>query len=150
LRESLVQDIFKIRNILESFERAEFHSGTSFYKCLNGFPAGCCGDTTNLLGLFLSQEHKKTCTYVSAQGLGKNRNLSHAWLVCDSYIIDITADQFNSQGYQLEPVIISKESIFHSNFISCKSKPLNVDRLRCSPVSSVFARVVMKMKNEVR
>jgi len=150
LKESLIQDIHKIRTILKSFKKSDFHSGTNFYSCLNGFPAGCCGDTTNLLGLFIIKMYDKRCIYISATGLGKNKDLSHAWLSCDDYIIDITADQFNSIGYNLKPVIISKVSVFHAQFIKTKFYELNVDKLKYTPVYSVFERVILEMQQDER
>lgn len=82
--------------------------------------------------------------------MGKNKDLSHAWLSCDDYIIDITADQFNSIGYNLKPVIISKVSVFHAQFIKTKFYELNVDKLKYTPVYSVFERVILEMQQDER
>lgn len=148
MNDSLIRDIHKIRTILKSFKKSEFHSGTNFYNCRKGFPTGCCGDTTNLLGLFITEIYDKRCTYISARGLGNNKDTSHAWLSCDGYVIDITADQFNSIGYNLEPVIISKDSVFHTKFIQITPYELNVEKLRYTPISSVFKRITLEMKQD--
>ncbi|EGQ9441053.1 hypothetical protein F1K75_18490 [Vibrio cholerae] len=147
MENSIINEIKKIRAVLESIDKSEFHSNTSFYQCLNGFPGGCCGDTSQLLGLFLKQNYDKDCTYISARGLGNNRDQSHAWLQCDGYIIDITADQFNSIGYNLDKVIISESSEFHENFSRVEKFKLNVDKLSRTPIPSVLNQVNERMQS---
>lgn len=149
MKQSIINDIYEIRDTLKSFDKADFHSNSSFYHCSSGFPAGCCGDTTNLLGLFLKQQYDKDTLYISASGLGDNSDQSHAWLLCDGIIIDITADQFNDLGYEVSPVIISEQSHFHTLFDDVVSYALNTSTLRETAVGSVLAKVMSKMSHNV-
>lgn len=41
---------------------------------------------------------------------------NHAWLEYEGLSIDITADQFNDLGYRNPEVIVTDNSIFHSEF----------------------------------
>ncbi|MFA0511604.1 MULTISPECIES: hypothetical protein [unclassified Vibrio] len=147
MKDSIIMDIRKIRAALESFDKSDFHYNTSFYQCLNGFPSGCCGDTSNLLGLFLKNAYGKDSTYISGKGLGNNREQSHAWLVCDGYIIDITADQFNSIGYNLDKVIVSTSSDFHESFSRIDRHEINYDSLGKTPISGVLHKVNERIRN---
>ncbi|EPR3583381.1 hypothetical protein ACU440_000528 [Vibrio alginolyticus] len=54
MNKEVKKKIHQIRDILASFEKSDFHSMTSFYHS-SGFPNGCCGDATDLLGLYLLQ-----------------------------------------------------------------------------------------------
>ncbi len=133
-------DIGRIREVLESFQKGDFHTGSSFFQS-SGFPRGCCGDTTELLGLYLKEEYDKDVLYVVARGLGDNRDQSHAWLSLDGVTVDITADQFNDIGYEVESVVISDASPFHELFHSVESYPLNTESLKRSPISVVLDKV---------
>lgn len=143
----LINDIYEIRQILESFDKFDFHANSNFYHCSIGFPTGCCGDTTNLLGLYLKQRYDKNSEYISACGLGNKSNQSHVWLVCDGFIIDITADQFNAQGYDVARVIIAQESHFHTLFDRVDCHALNIESLNGTPVASVLGKVMRKISS---
>lgn len=145
LKQQIIDDIYAIRKALKSFERSDFHCESSFYNCSTGFPTGCCGDTTNLLGLYLKQKYDISTNYLSAKGLGNNPNLSHAWLVCDGFTIDITADQFNDIGYDVSDVIIMENSHFHTLFDNINSSALNADPLKGTAIDSVLCKVVNKI-----
>lgn len=75
---------------------------------LREFPSGSCGDTSDLLGLYLKQSLGISAEYIAGWFNGG----SHAWLEFEGLIIDITADQFPSY----EPVIVSTGSELHSKF----------------------------------
>jgi hypothetical protein len=61
---------------------------------MSGFPRGCCGAMSDMLGEYLNSSGIGVFLYVRA-----NREMaSHAWVELDGIIIDITADQF--QGRQ--------------------------------------------------
>ncbi len=137
--------IYQIREILDQFEKADFHSMTSFYFS-SGFPAGCCGDATDLLGLYLLKYHSLESNYVCGHGLGDSSNQTHAWLVCQGYIIDITADQFNDDGYELPSVIIDKQSPFHELFDKTTSRSISVEYLKGTGIPSVMAKVMSVMQ----
>ncbi|BBE50944.1 hypothetical protein OYT1_ch1387 [Ferriphaselus amnicola] len=56
------------------------------------FPRGACGNASVLQGEWLGRKGFKGVEYVAGRSDEIN---SHAWLVCDGLIIDITADQFD-------------------------------------------------------
>jgi len=145
LNKNIEKKIYQIREILARFEKADFHSMTSFYFS-SGFPAGCCGDATDLLGIYLLKHHSLESDYVCGHGLGDNSNQTHAWLVCQDYIIDITADQFNDDGYELPSVIIEKQSPFHELFYELTSRPISVEYLKGTGIPSVLAKVMSVMQ----
>ena len=145
LNKDIEKKIYQIREILDQFEKADFHSMTSFYFS-SGFPAGCCGDATDLLGLYLLKYHSLESNYVCGHGLGDNSNQTHAWIVCQGYIIDITADQFNDDGYELPSVIIDKQSPFHELFDKTTSRPTSVEYLKGTGFPSVMAKVMSVMQ----
>ncbi|TOL45735.1 hypothetical protein CGH96_22690, partial [Vibrio parahaemolyticus] len=63
MNKEVKKEIHQIRDILASFEKSDFHSMTSFYHS-SAFPNGCCGDATDLLGLYLLQYHNLESEYV--------------------------------------------------------------------------------------
>ncbi|EHC04304.1 hypothetical protein Sbal625DRAFT_3893 [Shewanella baltica OS625] len=145
MNKNIRKNIHQIREILAGFEKSDFHSMTSFYFS-SGFPTGCCGDASDLLGLYLLKYHRLDSEYVCGRGLGDNSNLTHAWLVCQGYIIDITADQFNCDGYEQPAVIIDKQSQFHELFDETTCRPTNIEFLNGSGIPSVLAKVLSVMQ----
>ncbi|MFB2642241.1 hypothetical protein ACE02D_08140 [Shewanella bicestrii] len=145
MNKDIQKDIYRIREILAGFEKSDFHSMTSFHFS-SGFPAGCCGDATDLLGLYLLKYHGLDSVYVCGSGLGDNSNQTHAWLVCQGYIIDITADQFNDDGYDLPSVIIDKQSLFHELFDETTSRPISIEYLKGTGIPSVLTKVLSVMQ----
>jgi hypothetical protein len=83
--------------------------------CMQGFPAGACGDATLLLGTFLADQGLGTFMYVLGTRTDNeiDGRYTHAWLEGDGIIVDITADQFSEVD---ERVIVSKFSEWHSTF----------------------------------
>lgn len=75
---------------------------------LREFPLGSCGDTSDLLGMYLQQSLGIRTEYVAGWLDGR----SHAWLEFEGLVIDITADQFS--GY--EAVIVTASPQLHSEF----------------------------------
>lgn len=57
---------------------------------LGAFPRGCCGSSSEMFGLWLADYRGIASEYVSA----RDGNATHAWLVVDDVIIDLTCDQF--------------------------------------------------------
>ena len=145
LQQQIINDIYLIRQILESFHQHDFHFDSNFFHSSTGFPKCCCADTSKLLGLYLKQQYGKQTVCVSACGLGNNSNQSHTWLVCEGVIIDITADQFVGKGYDVAQVMISPQSDFHTLFDRIDCYALNTDCLEGSPVASVLKKVLHKM-----
>lgn len=144
MNKEVKKEIHQIRNILAGFEKSDFHSMTSFYH-FSGFPNGCCGDATDLLGLYLLQYYNLDSQYVCGIGLGDDFNQSHAWLFCNGYIIDITADQFNKDGYQLPAVFIEKQSSFHGLFDETTSRNTSVSYLKGTGIPSLLSKVLSVM-----
>jgi len=147
LNQQIINDIYHIREILESFNKSDFDHHSSCYHSSTGFPLGCCADTTLILGLFLKQRYNKGSLYVTACGLGDSSNQSHTWLICDGLIVDITADQFIHKGYDVSKVIIKKESFFHRLFERVDCCVLNTEALVGTPVASMLSKVMVKMDN---
>ncbi|MCS4285754.1 hypothetical protein M2396_004058 [Pseudomonas sp. BIGb0278] len=57
---------------------------------IRGFPRGCCGIISELMGDYLNTVGIGEFFYVC----GMKDGASHAWLEVDGLIVDITADQF--------------------------------------------------------
>jgi len=95
----------------DAIERADRSTlGISFRH----FPKGACGDTTPLLGHFMKAcgAHETVYTLGERGQIGRDWT-SHAWLRVDSYIVDITADQFDDVS---ERVIVARSSPWHETF----------------------------------
>lgn len=146
MNETIASNIHQIRLVLESFDKKDFDWMTSFHQS-SGFPNGCCGDATDLLGLYLSKNHGIESIYVCGSGLGDNPDQSHAWLLCGEYIIDITADQFNDKGYNLPPVIITSNSEFHNCFDETTSYPFAADSLESTGIPNILVKTLNACKN---
>ena len=58
------------------------------------YPRGCCGNTTEMLGAYLTENGISGFEYIS----GSKSDSSHAWLEKDGIIIDITRGQFGNKG----------------------------------------------------
>ena len=80
-------------------------NGSEHFK---DFPSGCCGDTSELLSIYLKESEINTI-YVS----GEKGSQSHGWLEYKDYIIDITADQFSDVD---DKVIITNNRSWHDQF----------------------------------
>lgn len=105
LPEQAVQDIHKIREVLENYSDKERQNVTKVGG-LKGFSAGYCGFCSELIGLLLLNEYGLTARYVTGEG-------GHSWVEYQGYIIDITVDQFKNRFPNLPKVLIAKESKFH-------------------------------------
>lgn len=73
------------------------------------FPHGSCGDASLLLAKYLERNGHTGFVYI----LGWRGERSHAWLLRNSLVIDITADQFEDQE---QHVIVDYNSEWHSAF----------------------------------
>lgn len=94
------------RNTIERMNKTNFPLSSWFER----FPLGCCGDTSDLLAKYLTEEHSIETLYV----WGMRGEQSHAWLEHKKLIIDITADQFDEVN---ESVIITTDRTWHSQFV---------------------------------
>lgn len=88
--------VTKFRRAIDKAKKnGEFDSDFIF----RSFPRGCCGDASDLLGEYLL-EHGVRSTYVCGNRYFENPEegtQSHAWLVVDGLIADITGDQFSDR-----------------------------------------------------
>lgn len=123
LIEQLREQAAFVRQCLESLpkEKLARHNLTSIYQAYETFPAGCCGDLSAILALHLKDKFNFKSQLIQGRLLDFDLNMIHAWIQCEGYYIDITADQFNdrlSASEKLPKVIISKkeDSAFHGRF----------------------------------
>ena len=99
-----IKELAKVfRNAIERSDRVRLPI------TLLNFPRGSCGDAIIMLGAYLDEQGIQPLIYVG----GQRGEKSHAWLESDGLIIDITADQFDDCD---EPVIVTRESEWHSTF----------------------------------
>ncbi|WP_429153616.1 hypothetical protein [Aeromonas veronii] len=107
----------EVRTCIEQTPKSEFPWNSPFGLC--EFPSGCCGEASRVLATLLHDKFGIVCDYILASD---NILHSHGWLEFDGYIIDITGDQYNSLGhYELNKVIIDKQSPFHKLFASTEN-----------------------------
>jgi hypothetical protein len=91
------------------------------------FPRACCGTACDLLGLYLLDHGQGTARYVWGEKTVQQtdeeypQSQSHAWLVLNGFIIDITADQFD-EGQ--ESVIVCRDSAWHRNWTVRSKRPV--------------------------
>lgn len=74
------------------------------------FPAGTCGDISDILAEYLYKKGFNDIEYVSGSA---DNHQSHAWLEVAGYIVDITADQFPDCD---DPVIVTNDYSWHQRF----------------------------------
>lgn len=73
------------------------------------FPIGSCGGACDILFFFLQENGYKNIKYVC----GEKSSKTHAWLEFDSFIIDITIQQFDKS---ITDVIFPLNSLIHKKF----------------------------------
>jgi hypothetical protein len=104
--------IERLRETVSAFRKAiidsvpELPSLVYFHK----FPAGTCGDASDMLGRFLNERGEGQFEYVAGQQGGQ----THAWLEAHGLIVDITADQFPDI---FNPAIVTTDNSWHSQFV---------------------------------
>ncbi|CAI0910435.1 hypothetical protein [Serratia quinivorans] len=117
-----------VRKTLENMTTKDHTWPSSF--AISNFPMGCCGDTSKLLSYLLYQQfgivpEVLSGTYYefdhSSPACGLSNDNSHAWLVVNKMIVDLTADQFNDRGYNHPPVMITLDTNFHDFFVGHNS-----------------------------
>ena len=77
------------------------------------FPTGCCGNVSHILGCFLISQGYENVRYIAGERTVSGQYQTHAWLEWNSWIIDITADQFVDG---LRAVFVETDSEFHRSF----------------------------------
>ncbi len=73
------------------------------------FPSGACGNTSDMLALYLNNNGIEGIEYVC----GKRDGRSHGWLEVKGNIVDITSDQFDDG---MGDVYIGKTTDFYNSF----------------------------------
>jgi len=101
--------------------RAALEQGGLSLASLANFPSGACGDTSEMLGQYLQDCGLGTWLYRSHM-----IPPSHAWIEREGWIVDITADQFDSIT---EAVIVTQDRQWHDQrFPSAPGRrPANMD-----------------------
>ncbi|WP_421353406.1 hypothetical protein [Aeromonas veronii] len=111
-------NIFELRKHASDFrlalERLDWGSMPANFR---QFPAGTCGDISDILAEYLYKQGINDIDYVS--GSADNQQ-SHAWLEVSRYIIDITADQFPDCS---DPVIVTDDHSWHQRFEESARRP---------------------------
>lgn len=87
-----------LRGILETY------SVGAVDVAFEGFPRGACGATSDILARYPREFARVDALYAS----GTRGLASHAWVVADGWIVDITADQFGRP-----PVIVTQDDAWH-------------------------------------
>lgn len=114
----LKQLVFKFRTAIENaMEKGEFVSDFSF----SHFPCGCCGDSAYMLAQYLLENGIESVYVCGNRYFDELEEMaqSHAWLLVNELIVDITGDQFkdDSSYYNYsQRVYIGKEDAFHKLF----------------------------------
>jgi hypothetical protein len=108
-------DISRIQTVAIAVRRAIEMSPSKELPWPN-FPHGACGDASLILGQIFHDFDINGFEYVC----GNKYNVdgawmsSHAWLKCDEWVVDITADQFPDMDTS---VIVSKDSVWHEAWV---------------------------------
>lgn len=79
------------------------------------FPLGSCGDTCLILGRHFIESGCGEFDYVlgTRGDVSRNTQCSHAWLMHEDIVVDITGDQFSDFGLR---VFVGRASAFHLSF----------------------------------
>lgn len=102
--------------------RSVFEKHSARYGSLfETFPKGTCGNVSDLLGIWLSQQNAVGIQCVSGSRFTKGALQTHAWLEVDDTVIDITSDQFQDG---LGPVYFGERCQFYESFKSQQKIPL--------------------------
>jgi hypothetical protein len=92
---------FNIRAILE-----EYGQKSKSNAVFNNFPRGACGGAVDIMGQYVIETFGLDTKYVTGY---LPDGSSHAWIVVNGIIVDITADQFGE-----DPVIVTRKSDWHA------------------------------------
>lgn len=121
IQEQVIKYANEFRDAMEEAkEHGEFQSRLD----LENFPKGACGIASDLLGEYL-REHGIKSTYVCGwkiSSLPNETSQSHAWLIVDGLIVDITGDQFqkDTEYYSYnQRVYVGEKDLFHTLFKVC-------------------------------
>jgi hypothetical protein len=100
-----------LRGAAAAFRAAlEEHGPGLRLRGLHGFPKGACGHASRLLGQYFRDGGLGEWDLVSAWT--EDHMKTHAWLLPDGLLVDITADQFPGVA---EPVVVARASAWHDD-----------------------------------
>lgn len=97
--ETLTAFVFKFRKAIEAAQ-ANGEAGEFFRK----FPVAQCGNASDMLAQFLIDNGIGPIAYVSGTFYGDafDDRQSHAWLLVNGLVVDITGDQFQNRSKPLK------------------------------------------------
>lgn len=113
---SALSGYLRTRDAATRFRRAlnEQHGRLTNFQ---GFPSGCCGDASELLGQYFQHSGLGEWQYV----FGWQGTKSHAWIEQNGLIVDITADQLRAS---VRPVLVTHDRTWHAQFRPAAAKHL--------------------------
>jgi hypothetical protein len=90
------------------------------FAILENFPNGCCKISSMVLTEYLISSGSIPKEKIFLVANGKKDGLSHAWLIVDEKIVDLTAYQFDEK---INAVIFPSDSDFHLQFKETQHYP---------------------------
>lgn len=134
--EKLALDVRKA--IEEHIREHDTYLCSDILNPIQTFPNGCCKNVSIILGLIM-ERNLKLDNVKMIQGIARtNENElsdTHIWIEYNSYIIDLTIDQFDSFDAPL--VIHVKESAFHKQEFPNQNK-FSIDLSKDHPLWQVY------------
>jgi len=110
--EELLPIVTRFRRAFDESDLSEKSIGREANIRVGGFPDSACAEACTVLGCYLTNEYKVSPLVERIAKIEDGEYWgSHNWLEHNDIKIDITADQFD---YIKEPVIVTKNSVFHS------------------------------------
>lgn len=114
----------KLKNIIESALKCFEEKLPSFGK-IQYFPKDYCEEVSSILLSILEDEGYSE--FKMKKGSNKKKNAHHFWLESDTYIIDLTAHQFN--GIDQPFILISKKDypLFEKFPVNIHTRTINAN-----------------------
>ena len=124
-----------LKNFRNAIDEAKDDRKFDKHYIFKNFPLGCCGITSDILGIYLQEKGIHTKYVCGTYRNGDFEDIqSHAWLVLDDdTIIDITGDQFkyNEIFYgNNKKVYVGRKNKFYKLFEE-DSPPHELSDLNC-------------------
>lgn len=112
----MTMDIDQLNTIAARMRRAfELYAAGTTDTMFEGFPRATCGPVAELIGRYLNEAFGLDAQYVEAW---RSDGWSHAWVIVDDILVDITADQFGQA-----PVIVTRDSPWHQDWQMERPRP---------------------------
>lgn len=117
INKELYETASEFRAAILSIPKSEFPWRTSMGAKGSQFPNACCGDTSQVLLAYFRDKLGVKSIYILGENGGVNSEIvSHAWLEVDHLVVDITADQFNENGYNFDGVYVGERTDWYRTF----------------------------------